>query len=1111
MLSFYTDDNITFLIVFHVENRISNSLLYLVRLPMNRIEYEDDHGVTQTGPDATVNTPQFNINTLFGDIIPTITYSDAEGEAGTATTATILFNQPVSGVDISDLTIADGTLGDLTVVSASRYTVPVTPSTLGDGTLTLTFAEDGTYEGNAEGTADLAYTGGGTPNNAPSFQDASYSFPDVGIAVNTVVGTVAATDADNDPLSYSLTGSNASNFAIDSDGEITVAVALTNSQVYSFNVVADDQTDTTSVAVTVTAIAAVVTLVLGWIVPTVTVGNTFPVTLTSNLALTGVALGDFRLIQRNPTNFINLSTSESEIDAVTLTAVSGTHNWRIDFTLNGTFSNQDFEIRLVREMVVANGVNVPIANLTSSLWQVTSVVADAVLDITADSQDIEGGASTDVTFSFDKVITGFTADDVDLDVGTKGTLTDNGDNTFTMPVTAPSTGDGNMTVSVATDVVSPGNNADSVVIAYTEPNNAPSFQDASYSFPDVGIAVNTVVGTVAATDTDPLTYSLTGTDASTFAISSTGQITVSTALTNGQAYSFSVVADDNTDTTSVGVSVTAIAAAALPTATITFNPTSVRGGRTSIATIVWSESVTGFDNADVSVDVGTLGNLTGSGATYNVPVTAPATGSGDITLTIRQNAVSGGNAAETATLAYTPLPTVAITFSATQVRGGRTTTATLTFSKNVTGLTLADLSVDVGSVANLQGADNTYTAVLTAPLTGLGNMTLTVAMDAVSEGLAATTASVAYLPLPTVAITFGDPSLMLGASTTVTMTWSENVTGFTVADVSVDIGTLTNFAGANDVYTATLTAPLAGSSNITLSIVADVISVGNILTTATIHYSDAPVAVDASPHNAIVFAYPANYPLSGESRVTVRGTSNAVRQMTDNDYTTYSHQTDVDMDIADAAGNPARVDVISVRCSGVDTHQGDPTGGAGSGWAARAIPTTINDFAGNPVETTIDGFQHDLYFLPIPFTATSVRLRFTGTDIRIYAVMLLEIRMQWAANTELFQISPELVDRTGNAQQGIYRSVLGAEREKWEIDYGVLIREGVTLNENPDEFVHDLEVNGNCAFAREFSEFPDQVYPASVMSDRIQVQYRRSGGRIYKPLGYRVNFRIGEQ
>ena len=92
-------------------------------------------------------------------------------------------------------------------------------------------------------------------NTAPAFADASYSFDDVAIAVGEIVGTVAATDADNDTLSYTLTGTDASTFAIDANGQITVAVALTNSQVYSFNVVADDGTDTTSVGVSATAIA----------------------------------------------------------------------------------------------------------------------------------------------------------------------------------------------------------------------------------------------------------------------------------------------------------------------------------------------------------------------------------------------------------------------------------------------------------------------------------------------------------------------------------------------------------------------------------------------------------------------------------------------------------------------------------------------------------------------------------------------------------------------------------------------------------------------------------------------------------------------------------------
>ena len=131
-----------------------------------------------------------------------------------------------------------------------------TPTATADATdYTLTATDDNGIEATTDFNASVAASGG-MANNAPSFQDASYSFSDVAIAVNTVVGTVAATDADDDTLSYSLTGTDASNFAIDSDGEITVTTALTNSTTYNFNVVADDQTDTTSVTVTVVAIAA---------------------------------------------------------------------------------------------------------------------------------------------------------------------------------------------------------------------------------------------------------------------------------------------------------------------------------------------------------------------------------------------------------------------------------------------------------------------------------------------------------------------------------------------------------------------------------------------------------------------------------------------------------------------------------------------------------------------------------------------------------------------------------------------------------------------------------------------------------------------------------------
>ena len=118
--------------------------------------------------------------------------------------------------------------------------------------LTLPAAEgDYTVTAAVSGLADVTFTATATqaPNTPPAFGQASYTFRNVMVAVNSGVGTVAAMDTET--LSYSLTGTDASRFDIDSTGQITVATALANSESYSFNVVADDGMATASVPVTV--------------------------------------------------------------------------------------------------------------------------------------------------------------------------------------------------------------------------------------------------------------------------------------------------------------------------------------------------------------------------------------------------------------------------------------------------------------------------------------------------------------------------------------------------------------------------------------------------------------------------------------------------------------------------------------------------------------------------------------------------------------------------------------------------------------------------------------------------------------------------------------------
>ena len=57
-----------------------------------------------------------------------------------------------------------------------------------------------------------------------------------------------------DTLSYSLTGTDASRFAIDANGQITIATALSYATTYNVNVVADDTQDTASVPVSITTL-----------------------------------------------------------------------------------------------------------------------------------------------------------------------------------------------------------------------------------------------------------------------------------------------------------------------------------------------------------------------------------------------------------------------------------------------------------------------------------------------------------------------------------------------------------------------------------------------------------------------------------------------------------------------------------------------------------------------------------------------------------------------------------------------------------------------------------------------------------------------------------------
>ncbi|MXW07561.1 MAG: hypothetical protein F4Z87_05475, partial [Gammaproteobacteria bacterium] len=107
------------------------------------------------------------------------------------------------------------------------------------------------------------------------------------------------------------------------------------------------------------------------------------------------------------------------------------------------------------------------------------------------------------------------------------------------------------------------------------------------------------------------------------------------------------------------------------------------------------------------------------------------------------------------------------------------------------------------------------------------------------------------------------------------------------------------------------------------------------------------------------------------------------------------------------------MDAVFVKGIGIEGHSATPTGGSGSGYSNRRMPATVKNWEGTDVNTLVNGFQHDLYLLDAHFTATSVRLTFTGTDVKIAEVMLLEFGISIDANGDFTEINADFVDRSG--------------------------------------------------------------------------------------------------
>jgi hypothetical protein len=279
-----------------------------------------------------------------------------------------------------------------------------------------------------------------------------------------------------------------------------------------------------------------------------------------------------------------------------------------------------------------------------------------------------------------------------------------------------------------------------------------------------------------------------------------------------------------------------------PTATIVLSDTTLKPGETALVTITFSEAVSGFDNSDLSIANGTLSAVSSSdgGITWTATFT-PTLGVTDATnlITLNNTGIAdlAGNTGTGTTnsanyVVETQVPSATIVIADNALKAGETSGVTITFSEAVSGFTNADLTIANGTLSNVSSSDGgiTWTATFT-PTVDVTDSTNLISLDnsgvqnaSGNSGVGVTDSNNYAIDTarPTATIVVADNRLGIGETTTVTITFSEAVSGFDLSDLSVANGVLSNLASSNGgvTWTATLT-PTANINDTTNLILLD--------------------------------------------------------------------------------------------------------------------------------------------------------------------------------------------------------------------------------------------------------------------------------------------------
>ena len=459
--------------------------------------------------------------------------------------------------------------------------------------------------------------------------------------------------------------------------------------------------------------------------------------------------------------------------------------------------------------------------------------ATAPLDLTQPSVAITTGSSDPVsgaftaTFTFSESVTGFVVGDITAGNAALSGFSGSGD-TYTATVT-PSA-DGAVTLDVAAGVAADEvGNTNTVATQFTITND---------ETPPTVTVSSTTTGPTNSAFTVDIVFSEPVADFVVGDITASAELSLSGFSGSGTTYSVTATPiADGAATVDVNAGVASDAAGNGNTAatqfTIDVDVTAPTG---------FTVGFTGLDTPSFNAVTAPNGffDFTGAetGTTYNYTFTSdaggsPVTGSGTVT--------SAGQNISPIDLSGLPDGTLTLSVTLTDAAGNVSTPQTATaaldqdgpsvvitgptatqtgaftidvvFSEAVTGFEVSDLTVGNGAASGFTGSGTTYQATITPAADG--NVTVDIALgagqDAVSNpSEAATQFSVAAdITPPTVAFT--GPTAIQSGPFTLTIDFSEDVTGFAAIDVDVVNGVLSAFSGSGDSWTAEVTPTAEGT------------------------------------------------------------------------------------------------------------------------------------------------------------------------------------------------------------------------------------------------------------------------------------------------------------